>query len=129
MPDPTKKVLDSIPMRNKAIDTLKSKFKYNNLFSVWNDKLELQVQLDDCMNQSSSQKKELTKKTEIVEQEEAKSIQQKEIFANNITATRKGVIVESEGVVFKDIIIKGTTGVFPHQRGSATIRSMSIVLK
>jgi len=54
-------------------------FTYNNLFSVWNDKLELQAQLDDCMNQSTSQKKELTKKTEIVEQEEAKSIKQKEI--------------------------------------------------
>jgi len=47
------------------------------------------------------------------------SIQQKEIFANNITATRKGVIVESEGVVFKDIIIQGTTGVFPGARGGA----------
>lgn len=48
------------------------------------------------------------------------AITQKEIFANNITATRKGIIVETEGVVFKDIIIQGTTGVFPGQRGSAT---------
>jgi hypothetical protein len=43
---------------------------------------------------------------------------QKEIFANNIQATRKGVIVETEGVVFKDIVLKGTTGVFPGKRGS-----------
>lgn len=47
------------------------------------------------------------------------SITQKEIFATNISATRKGVIVESEGVVFKDIIIQGTTGVFPGIRGGS----------
>lgn len=46
------------------------------------------------------------------------SITQKENFATNIQATRKGIIVESEGVVFKDIILQGTTGVFPGQRGS-----------
>jgi hypothetical protein len=47
------------------------------------------------------------------------SIQQKEVFATNIQATRKGVIVESEGVVFRDIIIAGTTGVFPGKRADA----------
>ncbi len=47
------------------------------------------------------------------------SIQQKEVFATNIQATRKGVIVESEGVVFRDITIQGTTGVFPGKRGDA----------
>lgn len=46
------------------------------------------------------------------------SIVQKDNFATNITATRKGIIVESEGVVFKDIVIKGTTGVFPGARGN-----------
>jgi nucleoid-associated protein YgaU len=45
------------------------------------------------------------------------SLSQKEIFATNIQATRKGVIVESEGVVFRDIVIAGTTGVFPGPRG------------
>lgn len=45
-------------------------------------------------------------------------ITQRENFATNISATRRGVIVESEGVVFKDITIKGTTGVFPGDRGS-----------
>ena len=45
------------------------------------------------------------------------SITQKEVFATNIQATRKGIIVESEGVVFKDIVIQGTTGVFPGHRG------------
>jgi len=45
-------------------------------------------------------------------------ITQRENFATNISATRKGIIVESEGVVFKDITIKGTTGVFPGERGS-----------
>ena len=44
------------------------------------------------------------------------AISQKEIFATNITATRRGIVVESEGVVFKDIIISGTTGVFPGKR-------------
>lgn len=44
-------------------------------------------------------------------------ITQKEIFSTNISATRKGIIVESEGAVFKDITIKGTTGVFPGDRG------------
>lgn len=45
-------------------------------------------------------------------------ITQRENFATNISATRRGIIVESEGVVFKDISIKGTTGVFPGERGS-----------
>lgn len=47
------------------------------------------------------------------------AINQKEIFASNIQATRKGIIVESEGVVFKDIIIQGTTGIYPGIRGSS----------
>lgn len=46
------------------------------------------------------------------------SITQKENFATNIQATRKGIIVESEGVVFRDIVIQGTTGVFPGKRGN-----------
>lgn len=45
-------------------------------------------------------------------------ITQKENFATNISATRKGIIVESEGIVFKDITLRGTTGVFPGERGS-----------
>lgn len=61
-------------------------FTYNNLFRAFNEKYNLQAQLDECMKQSKSQKKELTvkselisKKTEIVAKEEAKTIQQKEI--------------------------------------------------
>lgn len=46
------------------------------------------------------------------------AISQKENFATNIQATRRGVIVESEGIVFKDIVIQGTTGVFPGKRDS-----------
>lgn len=46
------------------------------------------------------------------------AISQKENFATNISATRRGVVVESEGVIFKDIIISGTTGVFPGTRES-----------
>jgi hypothetical protein len=46
------------------------------------------------------------------------ALSQKEVFATNISATRKGIIVESEGVVFKDIVIQGTTGVFPGARGA-----------
>lgn len=49
------------------------------------------------------------------------SIQQKEIFSSEISATRKGVIVESEGVVFRDIIIQGTTGIMPGKRGSSNV--------
>lgn len=44
------------------------------------------------------------------------AISQKEVFATNISATRRGVMVESEGIVFKDIVIAGTTGVFPGSR-------------
>lgn len=55
------------------------------------------------------------------------SIKQKEIFATNISATRKGIIVESEGVVFKDIIIQGTTGVFPGQRGKNNVGSSNVL--
>lgn len=54
-------------------------FTYNNLFSAWNERNELKAQLDDCMHNSQSQKKELSVKSEIVQQENAKSIQQKEI--------------------------------------------------
>ena len=50
------------------------------------------------------------------------AITQKENFATDITATRKGIIIETEGVVFKDIIIEGTTGVFPGPRGNANNR-------
>ena len=46
------------------------------------------------------------------------AISQKEVFATNVTATRRGVVVESEGVVFKDIVIAGTTGVYPGARDS-----------
>jgi nucleoid-associated protein YgaU len=46
------------------------------------------------------------------------AISQKENFATNIQATRRGVIVETEGIVFKDIVIQGTTGVFPGKRDS-----------
>jgi len=45
------------------------------------------------------------------------AISQKEVFSTNIQATRKGIIVESEGVIFKDIVIQGTTGIFPGPRG------------
>jgi hypothetical protein len=48
------------------------------------------------------------------------AITQKENFASNITATRKGVLVESEGVIFKDIVIQGTTGIMPSPRGSSS---------
>lgn len=46
------------------------------------------------------------------------SLQQREIFATNVQATRKGVIVESEGVVFKDIVLSGNTGIYPGERAS-----------
>jgi len=44
------------------------------------------------------------------------AISQKELFATNITASRRGVVVESEGVIFKDLVIAGTTGVYPGPR-------------
>ena len=51
------------------------------------------------------------------------SIRQREIFGTNVQATRKGVIVESEGVVFKEIVITGNTGVFPGERGGSNTPS------
>lgn len=54
-------------------------FTYNNLFSAWNERNSLQAQLDECMQTNYSQSVEITKKTEIVNKEEAKSIQQKEV--------------------------------------------------
>jgi len=54
-------------------------FTYNNLFIAWTEKNDLQVQLDECMQTSQSQSIEITKKTEVVEQENEKSIQEKEI--------------------------------------------------
>lgn len=50
-----------------------------------------------------------------------RAISQKEIFATNIQATRRGIVVESEGVVFKDIVIQGTTGIFPGKRGNINV--------
>jgi len=54
-------------------------FTYNNLFSAWAEKNELQAQLDECMQTSQSKSIEITKKTEIVTQENQKTIQEKEI--------------------------------------------------
>lgn len=54
-------------------------FTYNNLFSAWNEKYDLQAQLDECVKTNYSQSVEITKKTEIVNTEEAKTIQEKEV--------------------------------------------------
>lgn len=54
-------------------------FTYNNLFSAWSERNDIQSQLDECMQTSYSQSVEITKKTEIVNKEEAKSIQEKEV--------------------------------------------------
>ncbi len=54
-------------------------FTYNTLFSALNDKYDLQVQLNECMQTSYSQSVEITKKTEMVKKEVAKTIQEKEI--------------------------------------------------
>jgi len=57
------------------------------------------------------------------------AIQQREVFSNNITATRKGVIVESEGVVFRDIILQGTTGIMPSRRGESNTPQSNLFTK
>lgn len=53
------------------------------------------------------------------------ALMQKEIFSNNISATRNGVLVETEGVVFKDIVIQGTTGISPGPRGKSNVGSIA----
>ncbi|MCF6333256.1 MAG: hypothetical protein L3J11_08225 [Draconibacterium sp.] len=66
-------------------DTIKSNlynniiFTYNNLFSAWAEKNELQSQLDECKKTNQSQSLEITKKTKIVAQEKEKTIKEKEI--------------------------------------------------
>ena len=52
---------------------------YNNLFSAWTKKNELQEQLNECMKTSYSQGVEISKKTEMVQMEKEKTIQEKEI--------------------------------------------------
>jgi transcriptional regulator with GAF, ATPase, and Fis domain len=54
-------------------------YTYNNLFSIWNEKIEIQEELDECKQTNYSQSVEITKKTEIVKKEKEKTIQEKEI--------------------------------------------------
>ena len=54
-------------------------FTYNNIFSAWVEKNELQAQLDECMKTSKVQSKEISEKEKIVAEEQGKSIQEKEI--------------------------------------------------
>ncbi|MEN8115741.1 MAG: helix-turn-helix domain-containing protein [Bacteroidota bacterium] len=59
-------------------------FTFNNLFSAWAEKNELQAQLDDCMKTSKTQSVE-------IKQEETKSIQEKEIdLINKALAKHNG---------------------------------------
>lgn len=70
-------------------DTLKVRlfdnviYTYNNLFSAWSEKTKIESQLLDCLQQSQSKQQELkgiiTEHSQKVEEEEAKSFQQKEI--------------------------------------------------
>jgi len=52
-------------------------------------------------------------------------LQQDENFAVNITPTQDGTVVEHNGIVFKDLTISGTTGVFPLRGASGVIKSFS----
>lgn len=80
-------------------DTIKSDlydniiFAYNNLFSAWAEKNELQAQLDECMKTNQNQSLEISKKTEIVTQEKEKTIREKEIdLINKALETHNGSI-------------------------------------
>ena len=63
-------------------------YTYNNLFTAWTKKNELQEQLDECMQTSYSQGVEISKKTEQVREEQQKSIQEKEIDLINKALTK-----------------------------------------
>ena len=43
-------------------------------------------------------------------------LQQDEVFAIKVTPTLRGVLVEHQGVLIKDIVINGTTGISPKRR-------------
>lgn len=58
-------------------------FTYNNLFSNWAEKNELQMQLDECMKTSSAKSAAVKEGKEKVTIENEKSIRQKEIDLMN----------------------------------------------
>ncbi len=70
-------------------DTIKSRlydniiFTYNNLFSAWSEKYDLQIQLDECMKSSSAKSAAVKEGKEKVTIENEKSIRQKEIDLMN----------------------------------------------
>lgn len=66
-------------------DTIKSRlydniiFTYNNLFSAWSEKYDLQIELDECMENSSAKSAAVIEEKEKVTIENEKTIRQKEI--------------------------------------------------
>lgn len=50
-------------------------------------------------------------------------LQQDEIFAIEVTPTFRGVLVEHQGTILKDIVISGTTGVSPMRREGGAFSS------
>ena len=70
-------------------DTIKSQlydniiYTYNNLFSAWSEKYDLQMQLDECLKSSSAKSAGVKEEKEKVTIENEKSIRQKEIDLMN----------------------------------------------
>ena len=70
-------------------DTIKSQlydniiYTYNNLFSAWSEKYDLQIELDECMKSSSAKSAAVKEEKEKVTIENEKSIRQKEIDLMN----------------------------------------------
>ena len=72
-------------LKNISNDTIKLQlydniiFTYNNLFSVWSEKSDLQLQLDECMETSTAKSAVVSEQKEIVTKENEKTIREKEI--------------------------------------------------
>lgn len=81
------------------------------------------------LNSSNIQASNITKANIYYLDIPPQAITQKEIFASTIEATRRGVIVQTEGVVFKDVLIQGTTGIFPGKRAESNVPQSNLFSK
>lgn len=75
-------------------DTIKTRlydniiYTYNNLFSAWSEKYDLQMQLDECLQSSSAKSAAVIEEKEKVTKEKEKTIRQKEIDLMNKALTK-----------------------------------------
>lgn len=55
-------------------------------------------------------------------------LSQDEIFAINVTATQSGTVSEHNGIVFRDLVISGTTGVHPRRGAGGANNKGKVIL-